>query len=82
MAQIHNPIIAGYHPDPSICRVGDTFYLVNSTFEFFPGVPIYTSKNLVDWRLIGHCLTRDSQLMLQNCKPSGGISLSLDDLLL
>ena len=42
-----NPIISGYNPDPSICRVGDDFYLVNSTFEFYPGVPVYHSKNLV-----------------------------------
>ena len=41
-----NPIISGYNPDPSICRVGDDFYLVNSTFEFYPGVPVYHSKNL------------------------------------
>ena len=47
--QFRNPIIPGYNPDPSITRVGDTFYLVNSTFEFFPGVPIYHSKNLVNW---------------------------------
>ena len=44
-----NPIISGYNPDPSICRVGDDFYLVNSTFEFYPGVPVYHSKNLVNW---------------------------------
>lgn len=68
-----NPIIPGYNPDPSICRVGDDFYLVNSTFEFFPGVPIYHSKNLVNWELIGYCLTRRSQLELEGCRNSGGI---------
>lgn len=68
-----NPIIPGYSPDPSICRVGDDFYLVNSTFEFFPGVPIYHSTNLVNWELIGHALTRESQLYLQGCRNSGGI---------
>ena len=47
-----NPIISGYNPDPSICRVGDDFYLVNSTFEFYPGVPVYHSKNLVNLSLI------------------------------
>ena len=57
-----NPIIPGYSPDPSICRVGEDFYLVNSTFEFFPGVPIYHSKNLVNWELIQYCLSRPSQL--------------------
>lgn len=68
-----NPIIPGYNPDPSICRVGDDFYLVNSTFEFFPGVPIYHSKNLVNWELIGYCLNRRSQLELEGCRNSGGI---------
>ena len=70
---VHNPIIPGYHPDPSICRVEDTYYLVTSSFEFFPGVPIFTSKNLIDWKLIGHCLTRNSQLPLANCQVSEGI---------
>lgn len=68
-----NPIIPGYSPDPSICRVGEDFYLVNSTFEFFPGVPIYHSKNLVNWELINYCLTRPSQLYLEGCRNSGGI---------
>lgn len=68
-----NPIIPGYSPDPSICRVGEDFYLVNSTFEFFPGVPIYHSRNLVNWELIRYCLTRPSQLPLEGCRNSGGI---------
>lgn len=69
----NNPIIKGFNPDPSICRVGDDFYLVTSTFEFFPGVPVYHSKNLVNWELINHCLTRDTQLPLTDCRNSGGI---------
>lgn len=68
-----NPIISGYNPDPSICRVGENFYLVTSTFEFFPGVPIYHSKNLVNWELINYCLTDKEQLPLEGCRPSGGI---------
>ncbi len=68
-----NPILPGFHPDPSICRVGEDFYLVTSTFEFFPGVPIYQSKNLVNWELINYCLTTDSQLSLKHGKPSSGI---------
>lgn len=68
-----NPIIAGFNPDPSICRVGEDFYLVTSTFEFFPGVPIYHSKNLVNWELINYCLTSDTQLPLENAEMSGGI---------
>ena len=73
MTQYKNPIIPGYSPDPSICRVGDDFYLVNSSFEFFPGVPLYHSKNLVNWELLGHVLTRKEQLMLEGCRNSGGI---------
>lgn len=68
-----NPIIPGYNPDPSICRVGSDYYIVNSTFEFFPGVPIYHSKNLVNWELTGYCLDRRSQLELEDCRNSGGI---------
>lgn len=71
--QFHNPIIPGYNPDPSICRAGDTFYIVNSSFEFFPGVPVHESKNLVNWSYIGHVLDRESQLPLTGCNPSGGI---------
>ena len=63
-----NPGMPGYNPDPSICRVGDDFYLVNSTFEFFPGVPIYHSRNLVNWELTGYCLNRRSQLELEGCR--------------
>ena len=61
----NNPILPGYHPDPSICRVGDDYYLVNSSFEWFPGMPIYHSKDLVNWELIGHGLHRPEQLNLQ-----------------
>lgn len=68
-----NPVISGFHPDPSICRVGEDFYLVSSSFEYFPGVPIFHSKDLVNWKQIGHCLTRDSQLPLHQSKSSMGI---------
>ncbi|MCI2049917.1 MAG: glycoside hydrolase family 43 protein [Lachnospiraceae bacterium] len=68
-----NPIISGYNPDPSICRTGNDFYIVNSSFEYFPGVPVYHSRNLVNWELCGYCLTREEQLRLKGCKPSGGI---------
>lgn len=69
----HNPILPGYYPDPSICRVGDDFFLVTSSFEYFPGVPIFQSRDLVNWKQIGHCLTRASQLPLKGCWSSGGI---------
>ena len=68
-----NPIVAGFNPDPSICRVGEDYFLVTSSFEYFPGVPLYHSRDLVHWRQIGHCLTRPSQLPLHPFKPSGGI---------
>ena len=68
-----NPVMAGFYPDPSICRKGDTYYLVNSSFSFFPGVPIFESKDLVNWKQIGHVLDRESQLPLGNQNVSGGI---------
>ena len=71
--QYSNPIISGFNPDPSICRVGEDYYLVTSTFEYFPGVPVYHSKNLVNWELINYCLTTDEQLPLQNAASSFGI---------
>ena len=71
--KLFNPIVPGFHPDPSICRVGQDYYLVNSTFEYFPGVPVHHSGDLVHWELIGHCLTRPSQLPLAGCRCSGGI---------
>ena len=70
---ITNPILPGFHPDPSICRVGGDYYIVNSTFEWFPGVPIHHSKDLKNWRLIGHALTRRSQLDLRGVTDSGGV---------
>jgi xylan 1,4-beta-xylosidase len=57
-----NPVISGFNSDPSICRVGADYYMVSSTFEYFPGVPLYHSKDLVNWELIGHCITRPTQL--------------------
>lgn len=68
-----NPIIAGFAPDPSICRKGDTYYLVNSSFTFFPGVPIYTSHDLLHWQQLGYVLDRESQLPLAGQRVSGGI---------
>ncbi len=57
-----NPILPGYHPDPSICRVGGDYYLVNSTFEWYPGLPVYHSKDLVNWELIGYGIDRPLQV--------------------
>ena len=72
-----NPIIRGGYPDPSICKVGDTFYLVNSSFEYFPGLPIHKSKDLINWELIGYGLHRksqvDSTVNLIDVQSNGGI---------
>jgi xylan 1,4-beta-xylosidase len=73
MVKYINPVITGFYPDPSVCRVGEDFYLVTSTFEYFPGVPVFHSKNLVNWTQVGHCLTRKSQLNLDGISSSGGI---------
>jgi alpha-N-arabinofuranosidase len=69
----NNPIIPGFYPDPSVCRVGGDYYLVTSSFEYFPGIPIFHSRDLVHWEQIGHCLTRKSQLNLTNTPSSLGI---------
>ncbi len=69
-----NPVLSGFYPDPSICRVGNDYYLVNSSFEYFPGVPIFHSTDLVNWKQIGHVLDRPSQLNLpEGLEPSRGI---------
>ncbi len=68
-----NPILPGFFPDPSICRVGGDFFLATSTFEYFPGVPVFHSRDLRTWTQLGHCLTRESQLPLEGARSSGGI---------
>ena len=57
-----NPVIPGFYPDPSVCRVGDDYYLVTSSMEYFPGVPVFHSKDLVNWTNIGYCIDRKEQL--------------------
>lgn len=71
--EYRNPVIPGFHPDPSVCRVGDDYYLVTSSFEWFPGVPVFHSRDLVNWRQLGHVLDRPSQLDLDGVRPSGGV---------
>lgn len=68
-----NPIIPGFNPDPSICRVGEDYYLVTSTFEFFPGIPVYHSRDLVNWTQLGSCIDRPGQLPLEQAAPGMGI---------
>lgn len=69
----NNPIIPGFYPDPSICKKDEVYYLVNSSFEYFPGVPIFKSNDMVNWEQIGNCLTRKNQLYLDQCRCSGGV---------
>ncbi|MCQ2597614.1 MAG: glycoside hydrolase family 43 protein [Treponema sp.] len=68
-----NPVLRGMYPDPSVCRAGDKFYMVTSTFHFFPGVPLFESDDMITWHQIGHVLTRKSQLLLGDIGASGGI---------
>lgn len=68
-----NPVIPGFHPDPSVCRVGNDFYLVNSSFQYFPSVPLFHSTDLIHWEQIGNCLTRPSQVELSKASFGGGI---------
>lgn len=73
MRYITNPILPGFNPDPSILRVGDDYYIATSTFEWFPGVQIHHSRDLVHWELIAHPLNRVSQLDMKGNPTSGGI---------
>lgn len=70
---VANPIVPGFNPDPSLIRVGSDYFLATSTFEYFPGVAIHHSTDLVNWKIIGHALTRPSQLNMRNVCPGGGI---------
>ncbi|TWG65984.1 MULTISPECIES: glycoside hydrolase family 43 protein [unclassified Aminobacter] len=70
---IRNPILRGFNPDPSICRVGDDYYIATSTFEWYPGVQLHHSRDLVKWRLVGRALDRKSQLDMRGNPDSGGI---------
>jgi alpha-N-arabinofuranosidase len=68
-----NPILAGFYPDPSIVRAGRDYYLVNSTFSYFPGLPIFHSRDLVSWRQIGSAIDRPSQLSFDSLGMSRGL---------
>jgi xylan 1,4-beta-xylosidase len=70
-----NPVLPGFYPDPSVCRVGDEYFLIASSFTYFPGVPIFRSTNLVDWTQIGNVLGRQSQLDLR--RTEGWTSLGV-----
>ncbi len=68
-----NPVLPGFYPDPSICRVGDEYYLVHSTFAYFPGITVFSSKDLVHWKLIGYVIDRADQLNYDSIGVSRGI---------
>jgi xylan 1,4-beta-xylosidase len=70
---IENPVLKGFNPDPSICRAGDDYYIATSTFEWFPGVQIHHSKDLVNWHLITHPLNKSCYLDMKGNPDSGGI---------
>jgi xylan 1,4-beta-xylosidase len=71
--EFFNPVLSGFYPDPSVCKKDGDYYLVNSTFSFFPGVPIFHSTDLVNWRQIGHVLDRSSQLNITDHEISEGV---------
>ena len=71
--EFYNPILQGCYPDPSITRKGNDYYLVCSSFAMFPGVPIFHSNDLVNWKQIGHVLDRTSQLKVEDCGISAGV---------
>ncbi len=68
-----NPIMPGFYPDPSICAVGGDYYLINSTFAYFPGLPIMHSKDLANWEQVGNAMHRNSQLPLEGAGHSQGL---------
>lgn len=68
-----NPILSGFYPDPSICRVGEDYYMVTSSFVYFPGLPIFHSKDLIHWEQIGHGISSPDQLDYKNCETSLGL---------
>ena len=71
--QYRNPVLAGFHPDPSLARVGEDFYLVTSTFAWFPGIPVFHSRDLVNWRQIGNAIDRPGMLNFEGLTLSRGV---------
>lgn len=69
----NNPILPGFYPDPSICQVDNDYYLVTSSFVYYPGLPIFHSQDLVHWEQIGHAISRPSQIDYKNCETSLGL---------
>lgn len=67
-----NPVMSGYNPDPSICRVGDDYYMVTSSFTWYPGIPVYHSKDLVNWEIVGHVIDRPDMLNMDGLNDNDG----------
>ena len=72
MTTLYNPLINGFHPDPSVVRVGDEWFLATSTFEYLPGIPIHRSSDFENWELVGHVATRPGQLAVEDVPTAGG----------
>jgi len=72
MTTLYNPLISGFHPDPSVVQVGDEWFLATSTFEYLPGIPIHRSRDFETWELIGHVATRPGQLAVEEVPTAGG----------
>lgn len=70
---IVNPILPGFNPDPCICRKGDDYYMAVSTFEWFPGIPVYHSRDLKNWELYTHVITDDEKVDLKKLPSAKGI---------
>lgn len=68
-----NPILKGFYPDPSVCRVEDDYYMTTSSFVYYPGLPVFHSKDLVNWEQIGHGIHRPGQIDYKNCETSLGL---------
>ncbi|HEX2860460.1 MAG TPA: family 43 glycosylhydrolase, partial [Lacunisphaera sp.] len=71
--QYPNPLFSGFYPDPSICQVGEDYYLIHSTFAYYPGIPIFHSRDLVNWRQLGHVIHRPEQLRYDGLGVSRGL---------
>ena len=69
----HNPVQRGFFPDPSVIRVGDDYYMVNSSFQYFPAIPISHSRDMVHWHIIGHAITNPEWLDISDIRDSHGI---------
>ena len=76
MVTANNPILSGFYPDPSICRAGDDYYIVNSSFVYAPGVPIFHSRDLAHWEQIGNILNRKEQLPVEGSEKKKKFSIS------